>query len=75
MRIAGRRVERTSLMQTDRLIVVVEVEMAIPESYPRQPCLESETFELRREVHEHVVEGDIARLKTKDEVYLLVAAA
>ena len=73
--IPGQRVKRTRLVQTDRLIVAVEVEMVIPESDPSEPCLESETVELLREVHEHAVEGDIAWLKTKGKVYRLVDAA
>ena len=60
MRIPGRRVTRNRLIQTDRLIVAVEVEMVIPESDPSEPCLESETVELLRQVHDHAVEGDIA---------------
>jgi hypothetical protein len=75
MRIAGQRVKRTRLVQTDRLIVAVEVEMVIPESDPSEPCLESETVELLREVHAHAVEGDISWLKTKGKVYQLVDAA
>ena len=75
MRIAGRRVKRTKLVQTDRLIVAVEVDMVIPESDPSEPCLESETVELLRKVHAHAVEGDIAWLKTKGKVYQLVDAA
>ena len=75
MRIPGRRVTRKRLIQTDRLIVAVEVEVVIPESDPSEPCLESETVELLREVHEHAVEGDIAWLKTKGKVYQLVDAA
>jgi hypothetical protein len=74
MRIPGRRVTRNRLIQTDRLIVAVEVEMVIPESDPSEPCLESETVELLREVHEHAVEGDIAWLKTKGKVFQLVDA-
>jgi hypothetical protein len=74
MRIPGRRVTRKRLIQTDRLIVAVEVEMVIPESDPSEPCLESETVELLREVHEHAVEGDIAWLKTKGKVFQLVDA-
>jgi hypothetical protein len=65
MRIPGRRVTRKRLIQTDRLIVAVEVEMVIPESDPSEPCLESETVELLREVHEHAVEGDIAWLRAR----------
>ena len=75
MHIAGKRVNRTRLVQTDRLIVAVEVEMVIPESDPSDPCLESETVELLRQVHDHAVEGDIAWLKTKGKVYQLVDAA
>jgi hypothetical protein len=74
MRIPGTRVTRKRLIQTDRLIVAVEVEMVIPESDPSEPCLESETVELLREVHEHAVEGDIAWLKTKGKVFQLVDA-
>jgi len=57
MRIPGRRVTRKRLIQTDRLIVAVEIEMVIPESYPSEPCLELETVELLRQVHDHAVEG------------------
>ena len=59
MRIPGQRVKRTRLVQTDRLIVAVEVEMVIPESDPSEPCLESETVELLRAVHEHAVDGSV----------------
>jgi hypothetical protein len=75
MRIPGRRVTRKRMIQTDRLIVAVDIEMVIPDSDPSEPCLESETVELLREVHEHAVEGDIAWLKTKGKVYQLVDAA
>ena len=75
MRIAGQRVNRTRLVQTDRLIVAVEIEMVIPESDPSEPCLESETVALLRQVHDHAVEGDIAWLTAKGKVYQLVDAA
>jgi hypothetical protein len=75
MRIAGQRVNRRRLVQTDRLIVAIKVEMVIPESDPSEPCLESETVALLRQVHDHAVEGDIAWLKTKGKVYQLVDAA
>jgi hypothetical protein len=48
--------------------------MVIPESDPSEPCLESETVELLRQVHDHAVEGDIAWLKTKGKVFQLVDA-
>ena len=75
MRIPGQRVKRTRLVQTDRLIVVVEVEMVIPESDSSEPCLESETVDLLRQVHERAIEGDIDWLKTKGKVYQIVDAA
>jgi len=75
MRIPGRRVTSIRLIQIDRLIVVVEIEMVIPESDQSEPCLESETVELLRQVHDHAVEGDIAWLKTKGKVYQLVDVA
>jgi len=74
MRIARQRVKRTRLVQTDRLIVAVEIEMVIPESDPSEPCLESETVELLRQVHDHAVQGDIAWLTTKGKVFQLVDA-
>jgi len=48
MRITGKRVKRTRLVHTARLVVAVDVEMVIPRSDPSEPCLESETVELLR---------------------------
>jgi hypothetical protein len=75
MRIAGQRVNRRRLVQTDRLIVAIKVEMVIPESDPSEPCLESETVTRLRQVHDHAVEGDIAWLTAKGKVYQLVDTA
>ena len=72
MRIPGRRVTRKRMIQTDRLIVAVDIEMVIPDSDPSEPCLESETVALLRQVHDHAVEGDIVWLTTKGKVYQLV---
>jgi hypothetical protein len=51
------------------------VRHVIPESDQGELCLESETVELLRQVHDHAVEGDIAWLKTKGKVYQFVDAA
>jgi hypothetical protein len=75
MRIPGQRIKRMRLVQTDQLIVVVEVEMVIPESDPGEPCLESETVDLLRQVHKHAIDGDIDWLKTRGKVYKIVDAA
>jgi len=53
MRVAGQRVKRTRLIQTDKIVVVVEVEMVIPADDPSEPCYESETVQLLREITEH----------------------
>ena len=75
MRIPGQRLKRTRLIQTDQLIVAVDVEQVIPAEDPSEPCYESETIELLREVHERALAGDIDWLRTRGKVYQLVEAA
>ena len=43
MRIPGPRIKRTRLIQTDKYVVAVEVEMVVPADDPSEPCYESET--------------------------------
>jgi len=52
MRIPGERIKRTRLIQTEKYVVAVEVEMVIPVDDPSEPCYESETVELLREIQE-----------------------
>jgi hypothetical protein len=75
MRIPGERIKRTRLVQTEKYVVAVEVEMVIPADDPSEPCYESETVELLREVKEHAERGDVAWLTTKGKVYAAVDAA
>lgn len=72
MRITGKRVKRTRFVHTARLVVAVDVEMVIPPSDPSEPCLESETAELLRDVHQHAEAGDITWLQSRGKVYQLV---
>ena len=72
MRITGSRVKRTRLVRTARLVVAIDVEMVIPRSDPSEPCLESETGELLRDVHQHAEAGDIPWLQSRGKVYQLV---
>jgi hypothetical protein len=72
MRITGSRVKRTRLVRTARLVVAIDVEMVIPRSDPSEPCLESETVELLRDVHQHAEAGDIPWLQSRGKVYQLV---
>jgi hypothetical protein len=74
MRIPGERVRRTRLVQTDRYVVAVEIELVIPPDDPSEPSLESETVSLLREVRERAEHGDVAWLKTQGKVYAAVGA-
>jgi len=75
MRIAGERIKRTRLIQTDKYVVAVPVEMVIPVDDPSEPCYESETVQLLREVKEHAERGDLAWLIQQGKVYAAVEAA
>jgi hypothetical protein len=75
MRLEGKRVRRTRLVRTDRLIVAVEVEAVILEADSSEPCYESETVELLREVERRARQGDIAWLRQRGKVYTAVDAA
>lgn len=68
MRIAGQRIKRTRLIQTEKYVVAVEVEMVIPDEDPSEPCLESESVDLLREIKEHAERGDVAWLIERGKV-------
>ena len=72
MRIRGKRIPQTRLVRTDRYVVAVEVEAVIPDADPSEPCYESETVELLREVEKHAKAGDVAWLRTRGKVYAAV---
>jgi len=72
MGIPGERIKRTRLIQTDSYVVAVEVEMVIPAD---DPCYESETVELLREIKEHAERHDLTWLKGKGKVYAALGAA
>jgi len=75
MRVAGERVKRTRLIQTDKFVVAVEVELVVPPDDPSEPCYEAETIELLKNVKEHAEAGDLAWLKQRGRVYAVVDAA
>jgi len=75
MRISGPRVKRTRLIQTEKYVVAVEVEMVIPADDPSEPCYESETVQFLREVKERAERGDLTWLIQKGKVYAAVGAA
>jgi hypothetical protein len=74
MRIPGERIKRTRLIQTEKYVVAVEVEMVIPADDPSEPCYESETVQFLREVKERAERGDLDWLTAKGKVYAAVGA-
>jgi hypothetical protein len=75
MRIAGERVKKTRLIQTDHYVVAVDVEMVIPPDDPSEPCYESETVQFLRDVKQRAEQGDVAWLTGKGKVYAAVESA
>jgi hypothetical protein len=75
MRIEGKRIRRIRLVRTDRYVVAVEVEAVVPDADPSEPCYESETVELLREVESRARAEDIAWLRRHGKVYAAVDAA
>ena len=57
------------------LVIAVEVEVVIPEADPSEPCYESETVALLREIESHAHQGDIDWLKQRGKVYAALDAA
>ncbi len=75
MRIPGERIKRTRLIQSEKYVVAIEVEMVVPVDDPSEPCYESETVQLLREVKERAERGDLDWLTRKGKVYAVVGAA
>lgn len=75
MRIPGQRIKKTRLIQTEKYVVAVEVELVVPTDDPSEPCCESETVQLLRQIKEHAERGDVAWLTAKSKVYAPVGAA
>lgn len=75
MRILGERLKRTRLIQTEKYVVAVEVELVVPVDDPSEPCYEAETVKFLREVKEHAERGDVKWLKTHGKLYAAVESA
>ena len=75
MRIPRKRVRRVRLVRTDQYVVAVEVDAVIPDADPSEPCYESETVELLREIESHARQGNVAWLKQHGKVYAALGAA
>ncbi len=75
MRIPGERIKRTRLVQTDKYVVAVEVEMVIPVDDPIEPCYEAETVQSLREIKDRAEREDINWLANKGKIYETVDTA
>lgn len=71
MRISGKRVPLTRLVRGGRFIVAVNIEGVIPPDDPSEPCLESETVNLLRDIAQHAMQGDRRWLAQHGKVYEL----
>ena len=69
MPIEGKRLKKTRLIQTDRFVVVVDVEMVVPTDDPSEPCYEPQTVKFLKEVREKAETGDLVWLKRHGKVY------
>ena len=75
MQISGKRIRRTRLVQTDKYVVAIEVEIVIPDEDPSEPCYESDTVQLLKEVKERAEREDVEWLTARGKVYAAVDAA
>lgn len=75
MNIPGKHVKRTRFVETERFVVVVEVDAIIPDADPTEPCFGPETVQLLREVEKRAHAGDMRWLVEHGRVYERVNAA
>ena len=75
MRISGERIKRTRLIQTERYVVAVDVEMVIPADDPSEPCYEAETVKFLKEVKDRAERDELTWLNKHGKVYMAVGVA
>lgn len=75
MQIPDERIKKTRLIQTEKYVVAIEVEMAIPADDSSEPYYEAETVKLLREVKERAERDDLDWLKQHGKLYSAVGAA
>lgn len=75
MIIPGQRFTRTRLIQTDRYVIAVDVEMVIPDEDLGEPCYEAETIKYLQEVKERAARNELTWLKAHGRVYEALDAA
>lgn len=75
MRIPGKRIKERQLIEGGRYVVAVDVDLVYPDFDPSEPCYESETIELLREVADRAGRADLDWLSKRGTVFELVEAA
>ena len=70
----AKRIRRTRLVQTERYVVAVEVDLVIPSDDPSEPCYDPPTVKLLKDVKEHAERGDLDWLMRHGKVYAAVAS-
>ena len=75
MQISGERIKRTRLIQTEKYVVAVAIEMVIPADDPSEPCYEAETVKFLREVKERAERDELNWLQQHGKVYAAIGAA
>ncbi len=74
MRLEGKRLKRTRLIQKGRYVVAVDVELVVPPEDPSEACYESETIEFLRKVERRAARGDLDWLRKVGKVFQLVGS-
>lgn len=75
MQISGERIKRTRLIQTDRYVIAVEVEMIIPPDDPGEPCYTADAVKLLQEVKDRAERDELDWLQRHGKVYTAIGAA
>lgn len=75
MIVEGERVKRTRLIQTEKYVIAIEVEMVIPADDPSEPCYEAETVALMKEVESRANRDDLSWLQEHGKVYAALGVA
>ncbi len=75
MRISGERIKKTRLIQTEKYVVAVEVDMVIPVDDPSEPCYEAETVNFLREVKQRAERDELNWLQQHGKVYAAIGAS
>lgn len=75
MIVEGERVNRTRLIQTEKYVIAIEVEMVIPADDPSEPCYEAETVALMKEVESRANRDDLSWLQEHGKVYAALGVA